>query len=386
MRPPAPAQPARLAPAYFPQAQAAPPRGARRVPSESLLDEDRLLDFSESVASLIAQSELLDRVANFCELERGETEAQKRVMGMKRPFYHDPARATINLALPWPNVAEKIADLNFKIVNGHNGMKSCHPAKPLGSRDFFTSVGYHTQYLEGYVPSPESLVIPSKLPPTEQTAEDQQFCLVHKHPDDPRERVNISSGSFSIHASQLKEHEALVRKTAAAFSNALSIAEYVYNQPEISEEAKVGLHHLKLDLVAGANFAWRTAHNNMLMCRSVALDNLSRTIPPIDSDQVALLHAPFKGTTLFGGELAKLHRANKEHASSVTVYLAASPQTYSTKPYTGRGRSFRKGGSLYGIGRARHQCRFAPSATTTKPSKSGEGQATMTVTVPQDTC
>ena len=31
----------------------------------------------------------------------------------------------------------------------------------------------------------------------------------------------------------------------------------------------------------------------------MALDNLSKTIPQIDSDQkVALLHAPFKGTTL----------------------------------------------------------------------------------------
>ena len=84
-----------------------------------------------------------------------------------------------------------------------------------------------------------------------------------------------------------------------AFSNALSIAEYVYNQPEISEVSKEALHYLKLDLVAGSNFAWRTVHNNMLMRRSVALDNLSRTIPLIDSDQkVALLHAPFKGTTL----------------------------------------------------------------------------------------
>ena len=119
-----------------------------------------------------------------------------------------------------------------------------------------------------------------------------------------------------------EEHEALTRKTAAAFSNALSRAEYVYNQPEISEESKSVLHHLKLDLVAGSNFAWRMVHNNMLMHRSKALDNLSGTVPPIDSDQkVALLHASFKGTTLLGDELAKLHSANKEHASSMTVYL-----------------------------------------------------------------
>ena len=91
-------------------------------------------------------------------------------------------------------------------------------------------------------------------------------------------------------------------------------------------------------------------HSNLLMHRSVALDNLSRTIPPIDSDQkVALLHTPFKDTTLFGGELAKLQKANKEHASSLTVFPApaVSSQTYSTKPYTGLGRSFRKGGSSY---------------------------------------
>ena len=148
-------------------------------------------------------------------------------------------------------------------------MKSCHPAKPWGSRDFFTGIGYHTHNLDGYVPSPESLVIPSKPPPTERTVEDQPFCLVHKHPEDPRERIDITSGSFSPHASQLKEHEALARKTAVAFSNALSIAEYVYNQPEISEESGVGL----------------TVHNHMLMRCSLALDNLSKTIPPIDSDQ-----------------------------------------------------------------------------------------------------
>ena len=86
----------------------------------------------------------------------------------------------------------------------------------------------------------------------------------------------------------------------------------------------------------------------MLMRRSVASDNLSKTIPPINSDQrVALPHAPFKGTTLFGGELAKLHRANKERASSVTVYPAASFD-FSTKPYTGLGRSSGKVAPLIG--------------------------------------
>ena len=124
----------------------------------------------------------------------------------------------------------------------------------------------------------------------------------------------------------------------------------------------------------------------MLMRRSVALDNISKTIPPIDPDQkVTLLHVPFKGTTLFEGELAKVYRANKERAISVTVYPAAPPQSYNTKPYTVRGRSFRKGGSSYRkSGRDRDQSRFTPLPTVTRPSKSGSVQATMTVTVPQD--
>ena len=68
-----------------------------------------------------------------------------------------------------------------------------------------------------------------------------------------------------------------------------------HNRPEISEESKLGLHHLKLGLVAGANFAWRSVHNHMLMRCSMALDKLSKTIPQVDSDQrVALLQAPFK--------------------------------------------------------------------------------------------
>ena len=78
-----------------------------------------------------------------------------------------------------------------------------------------------------------------------------------------------------------------------------------------------------LDLMAGTNFHLRVVHNHILMRCFVALDNLSITIPLIDSDQkVGLLHAPFKCTTLFRGELAKLHRANKERASSVTGQFA----------------------------------------------------------------
>ena len=55
------------------------------------------------------------------------------------------------------------------------------------------------------------------------------------------------------------------------------------------------------------------------------------------------------------------------------------------KPYTSRGRSFRKGGSSYRrSGEDRDRSRSAPSSTVTRPSKSGNGQATMIVAVPQE--
>ena len=101
--------------------------------------------------------------------------------------------------------------------------------------------------------------------------------------------------------------------------------------------------HLKLDLVACCNFSWREAHNKMLLRHSIALDNLRKTLPPIDEDQrLALLHAPFTGTTLFRGKLAKLQEVNTKRAATFTVF------------------------------------------PITKPGQSKEDQTTMTVSVPQD--
>ena len=103
--------------------------------------------------------------------------------------------------------------------------------------------------------------------------------------------------------------------------------------------------------------------------------------------KVALLHAPFTGTTLFRGDLAKLQKANTECAIALTMFpaQAAPSHTYATKPYTGRGKSFRKSGYSHKRGgRDRDHNRSSPSVTITKPSKSGDGQTTMTVTVPQD--
>ena len=63
----------------------------------------------------------------------------------------------------------------------------------------------------------------------------------------------------------------------------------------------------------------------MLLRRSIALDCLRKILPPIDEDQrLTLLHAPFKGTTLFGGELAKLQEANTKRADLRCVPYAGS--------------------------------------------------------------
>ena len=77
------------------------------------------------------------------------------------------------------------------------------------------------------------------------------------------------------------------------------------------EGAQPVLHHLKLDLVSCCNISWRVAHNKMLVCHLIALDNLKKTLPLIDEDQkLALLHS----------ELAKLQKASTNQVSAFTVF------------------------------------------------------------------
>ena len=126
----------------------------------------------------------------------------------------------------------------------------------------------------------------------------------------------------------------------------------------------------------------------MLLRRSIALDCLERTLPPIDEDQkLALLHAPFKGTTLFGGELAKLQEANTKRAATFTVFpQPTAPSTsYSACPYVGRGKSFKdKKGFRKPGGKGRGQGRSTPSATITRPGQSKDGQKALTVSLSTD--
>ena len=108
----------------------------------------------------------------------------------------------------------------------------------------------------------------------------------------------------------------------------------------------------------------------------------------IDEDQkLALLHAPFKGTTLFGGELAKLQEANTKRAATFTVFPqpTAPPTSYSTRPFAGRGKSFRdKKGFKKPGGRGRGQGRSAPTTTITRPGQSKDSQKVLTVSVSTD--
>ena len=152
--------------------------------------------------------------------------------------------------------------------------------------------------------------------------------------------------------------------------------------------ARAAMLLLKLDIVSFLHYAWREVHNKMLLRRSIALDCLEMTLPPIDEDQkLALLHAPFKGTTLFGGELAKLQEANMKRPATFTVFpQPTAPSTsYSSRPYIGRGKSFKdkKGFGRPG-GRGRGQGRSATSATTTRPGQSKDGQKSWTVSISTD--
>ena len=287
------------------------PAVARRDDLGSLFNEEEFsvdLDNEAVLKEKQARSEVLDKVAEFCNLDRQDPQIQKEVMWL--PAYNAPAKKSIEISLPWHSSTIPIADMNHDIVRGklNKSLKPQNPSKPWSPKDFFGGSGYYVHNTQGYLAKPDSLVVPFRAPPAERTAEDQPFFHVPRSPEDPRTRVDISSGSASLTASQLLDQETMSRKSAAAASTELSIAEFIDNYPGMPEGARAAMLLLKLDIVSFLHYAWREVHNKMLLRRSIALDCLERTLPPIDEDQkLALLHTPFKGTTLFGGELAKLN-------------------------------------------------------------------------------
>ena len=111
-----------------------------------------------------ARSEALDRVAEFCNLDRQNPQIQKEVMGMRLPAYNAPAKKSIEISLPWHSSTIPIADMNHDIVRGklNKSLKPQNPSKPWSPKDFFAGSGCYTHNTQGYLAKPESLVIPSR--------------------------------------------------------------------------------------------------------------------------------------------------------------------------------------------------------------------------------
>ena len=249
----------------------------RRDDIDSLFNEEEFsidLDNEAVLKEKQARSEVLDKVAKICNLDRQDPQIQREVMGMRLPVYNAPAKKSIEISLPWHSFTIPITDMNHDIVRGkfNKSLKPQNLAKPWSPKDFFEGSGYYTHNTQGYLAKPESLEVPSRPPPAERTAEDQPFFHVPRNPEDPRTRVDISSWSASLTASQLIDQEAMSPKNAAAASTALSLAEYIDNYPGMPEGARAAMLLLKLDIVSCLHYAWREAHNKMLLRHSIALD------------------------------------------------------------------------------------------------------------------
>ena len=190
---------------------------ARRDDLDSLFNEEEFsvdLDNEAVLKEKQARSEILDKVAEFCNLDRQDPQIQKEVMGMRLPAYNAPAKKSIEISLPWHSSTIPIQDMNHDIVRGkfNKSLKPQNPSKPWSPKDFFGGSGYYVHNTQGYLAKPDSLVVPSWAPPAERTAEDQPFFHVPRNPEDPRTRVDITSGSASLTASQLQDQETMSRK------------------------------------------------------------------------------------------------------------------------------------------------------------------------------
>ena len=113
-----------------------------------------------------ARSEILDKVAEFCNLDRQDPRIQKEVMGMRLPAYNAPAKKSIKISLPWHSTTIPIADMNHGIVRGklNKSLKPQNPSEPWSPKDFFGGSGYYVHSTQGYLAKPDSLVVPSRAP------------------------------------------------------------------------------------------------------------------------------------------------------------------------------------------------------------------------------
>ena len=140
----------------------------RRDDLDSLLDEEFSVDLDNEAVlkEKQARSEILDKIAEFCNLNRQDPRVQKEVMGMRLPAYNAPTKKSIEVSLPWHSTTADIADLNNDIVRGklNKSLKPLNPSKPWGPKEFFGASGYYVHNTQGYLAKPESLVFPSRAP------------------------------------------------------------------------------------------------------------------------------------------------------------------------------------------------------------------------------
>ena len=141
---------------------------ARRDDLDSLFEEEFSVDIDNEAVlkEKQARSEILDKVAEFCNLDRQDPRIQKEVMGMRLPAYNAPAKKSIEISLPWHSTTIRIADMNHNIVRGklNKSLKPQNPSKPWSPKDFFGGSGYYVHNTQGYLAKPDCLVVPSRAP------------------------------------------------------------------------------------------------------------------------------------------------------------------------------------------------------------------------------
>ena len=103
-------------PVLLPQGQGQdrlPPVLVRHGDLDSLYGEENFsldLDNEAALREKQSRSEAVDRMAEFCKLDRQDPEAKKEIMGMKLPAYNVLAKKSIELSLPWHSSTIPIAD------------------------------------------------------------------------------------------------------------------------------------------------------------------------------------------------------------------------------------------------------------------------------------
>ena len=140
----------------------------RRDDLDSLLGEEFSVDLDNEAVlkEKQARSEILDKIAEFCNLNRQDPRVQKEVMGMRLPAYNAPTKKSIEISLPWHSTMIDIADLNNDIVRGkfNKSLKPLNPSKPWSPKEFFGASGYYVHNTQGNLAKPDSLVVPSRAP------------------------------------------------------------------------------------------------------------------------------------------------------------------------------------------------------------------------------